>query len=90
MWIDPKPRWECGVKNDWGTGKLHSFLGFNMILGLTTSLLMQEGILYEQQTSREVYELLDRLDPRIELRWIIPTGESVYVLVEYGRLTPHV
>lgn len=38
----------------------------------------QEGILYECRAPFELWELIETLDPRIAVRWVMPSGQSVY------------
>ncbi|EIN14480.1 hypothetical protein PUNSTDRAFT_96391 [Punctularia strigosozonata HHB-11173 SS5] len=67
----------------WDPAVLNLYLECGMIENPDGSVRLkmtgeQEGILYEQRTAREVFELLEHLDPRIELRWIMPTRSSVF------------
>ena len=39
---------------------------------------MQEGILYESRAPFELWELVETLDPRIAVRWVMPSGQSVF------------
>jgi hypothetical protein len=39
---------------------------------------VQEAILYESRIPIELWELVETLDPRVAVRWIMPSGKSVF------------
>jgi hypothetical protein len=39
---------------------------------------VQEAILYESRIPIELWQLVESLDPRVAVRWIMPSGKSVF------------